>query len=176
MKGSDNRRLVRARGEQKNLVRFRVGETCYAFEVANVEEVVHPVGVTPLPHMAPGVTGVFDHRGRVTPIVDLRFCFGLGQAQPLSAENALRGRLATAAKWLLMRTSRGLIGFVVDSVLDVVEPEDALSSAPHVGPGVARRAILGVFTCQGTLVFVLDEERLASVIADTPIPDQLPVD
>ena len=42
------RRAAKLRGELKNLVRFQIGETCYAFDVATVDEVVHPGRVTPL--------------------------------------------------------------------------------------------------------------------------------
>jgi purine-binding chemotaxis protein CheW len=154
------KRTPKTRGELKNLVRFRVGETCYAFEVANVEEVVHPTAITPLPHMAASVSGVFDHRGRVTPIVDLRARLGLPS---LSANRHL--------KWILMRTEVGLVGFVVDRVLDVVGTADALAPPPHVGPEAHDQVIRGVVHLLDELIFVLDETKLAGIVATLQLPD-----
>lgn len=149
------------RGELKNLVRFQVGDTVYAFDVANVEEVVHRAPVTVLPHMGDAVTGVFDHRGRVTPIVDLRPRFGLAPHE------------TKQAKWILMRTDQGLVGFGVDRVLDVVGTSEALDAPPAVGPGGGDRAIRGVVNISGNLVFVLDEGRLARVVGELDLPEQL---
>ncbi len=154
------RRAAKLRGELKNLVRFQIGETCYAFDVATVDEVVHPGRVTPLPHMGEAVAGVTDHRGRVVPIVSLRVRFGL--------PNAEVGRLT---KWILMRSSSGLVGFVVDRVLDVASTDGSLSSAPQVGGTEADRAIRGVVSVDGGLVFILDEDKLASVLAGLQLPD-----
>jgi purine-binding chemotaxis protein CheW len=158
--GPVGKRAAKLRGELKNLVRFQVGETCYAFDVATVDEVVHPGRVTPLPHMGEAVSGVTDHRGRVVPIVSLRVRFGLPDAPP--------GRLT---KWILMRASSGLVGFVVDRVLDVASTDGSLASAPQVGGTEAERAIRGVVSVEGGLVFILDEDKLASVLAGLQLPE-----
>ncbi len=157
------RRAEKARGELKNLVRFRLGDTYYAFDVSNVEEVVQPASVTELPQMASSVSGVFDHRGRVTPIVELRPRLGMAGTDA--------GR---HSKWILMRTEHGLVGFAVDRVLDVVYTSDALDAPPPVGPNANERAIRGVVHIDNELVFVLDEARLASVVASLDLPEELP--
>lgn len=155
-------RATKARGDAKNLVRFHLGDTFYAFDVSNVEEVVHPAPITELPHMASSVAGVFDHRGRVTPIVDLRPRLGLPHSE--------HGR---HAKWILMRTDQGLVGFVVDRVLDVIPTSDVFDPAPPVGPNPAERAIRGVVHIDNDLVFVLDENKLATVVATMELPEEL---
>lgn len=156
-----HRRGPRVRGELKKLVRFAVGETTYSFDVQAVEEVVHPQPLTPLPHMALGIVGVFDHRRRVTPVVDLRVRFGL-------ATTAQR-----STKWVLTRTERGLVGFVVDRVVDVVGTTGVLAQAPSVGTEQAMRAVRGVTNVDGQLVFACDENVLAAVVADIELPEQL---
>jgi purine-binding chemotaxis protein CheW len=155
------RRGQRVRGELKNLVRFMVADTTYSLDVHTVEEVVHPQLLTPLPHMAAGVVGVFDHRGRVTPVVDLRVRFALTASE-------LRSR-----KWVLTRTQYGLVGFVVDRVLDVVGTTGTLAQAPAVGGGHAARGIRGVTNVDGQLVFACDENQLAAVVADLELPERL---
>jgi purine-binding chemotaxis protein CheW len=156
------RHAVKSREDLKNLVRFQLGDTHYAFDVSNVEEVVQPGYITILPRMATSVAGVFDHRGRVTPIVDLRPRFGL------TATDGGRH-----AKWILMRTDQGLVGFLVDRVLEVIGTVEALDDAPLVGPNTEERAIRGVVHLEKELLFVLDENRLASVVAQMDLPEDI---
>jgi purine-binding chemotaxis protein CheW len=150
----------RAAADAHNLVRFRVGDTCYAFDVLSIEEVTNAGALTELPNMGHGVAGVTDHRGRVIPIVDLRPRFGLERAEA-----------NRQTRWILMRSGYGLVGFVVDRVLDVVAASGVLTSVPQVGGDEMRRGIRGVVNVDGVLVFVLDEDRLASVVADLELPE-----
>lgn len=145
------------RPEGRNLVRFFVGDTCYAFDVGAVEEVANPANLATLPDMGLAVAGVTDHRGRVIPVVDLRAKFGVPESK------------SRHTKWVLMRSSYGLVGFVVDRVLDVVSALGPMSPAPRLGAPVGSRAIVGVVNVDGTLVFVLDEDAEASVIANVDL-------
>ncbi|HTJ85214.1 MAG TPA: chemotaxis protein CheW [Polyangiaceae bacterium] len=152
--GPLGKRAAKLRGELKNLVRFEVGTTCYAFDVASVDEVIHPVRITPLPRMGVAVSGVADHRGRVIPIVALRPRFGMPDREP-----------TRLTKWILVRSAHGLVAFVVDRVLDVASTEGNLTAAPSVGGAEHERALRGVVSIDGQLVFVLDEDRLANVLS-----------
>lgn len=156
-------RRARARSSQergaatKSYVRFVVGETHYAFEVEHVREIVHKGAVTLLPSLPDAVSGVADHRGEVVPIVDLRLRFGM-QAIPTTGE----GR---PEKWILMTSSVGIVGFVVDRVIDVVGTNEAPDHPPQIG-GQMDRGIKGVIPSDEGLLFILDVERLAVVIKD----------
>jgi len=152
--GPLGKRAAKLRGELKNLVRFEVGTTCYAFDVASVEEVLHPAPITPLPKMGAAVVGVADHRGRVIPVVALRPRFGLPDKDT-----------SRLTKWVLVRAATGSVAFVVDRVLDVASTDGSLAPAPSVGGEEQDRALRGVVSLEGRLVFVLDEDKLASVLA-----------
>lgn len=155
-------RRARARSSQergaatKSYVRFVVGETNYAFEVESVREIVHRGPVTILPSLPAAVSGVADHRGEVVPIVDLRVRFGM---QAATVEEA------RTEKWILMSSSVGVVGFVVDRVIDVVGTNEAPDHPPQIG-GTVDRGIKGVIPSDEGLLFILDVERLAIVIKD----------
>ena len=132
-----------------------IGDTLYGFEVAHVREILQGGQVTALPHMADEIAGVTDHRNEVIPIVDLRIKFGL---------LAVGARAAThAEKWIVVKVSFGVVGFVVDRVIDVVGTNESLGPAPLAG-GSIDRAISGVATLDEGLLFVLDPERLAGAV------------
>lgn len=155
-------RRARARSSQergaatKSYVRFVVGETNYAFEVEHVREIVHRGPVTLLPSLPIAVSGVADHRGEVVPIVDLRTRFGMKAATAAEARSE---------KWILMTSSVGVVGFVVDRVIDVVGTNEAPDHPPQIG-GQVDRGIKGVIPSDEGLLFILDVERLAIVIKD----------
>jgi purine-binding chemotaxis protein CheW len=154
--GRDDQLKEPRRPEGRTLVRFYVGDTCYAFDVGAVEEVANPAALTTLPDMGAAVAGVTDHRGRVIPVVDLRAKYGV------------RETLGRHTKWVLMRSAYGLVGFVVDRVLDVVSASGTMSPPPRLG-AVGSRAIVGVVNVDGLLVFILDEDAEASVIANVDL-------
>ena len=151
-------RSSQERGEAtKSFVRFAVGETLYGFEVERVREIVHKGTVTVLPSMPMSVTGVADHRGEVVPIVDLRLRFGMSAER---TEIERRGE-----KWILMNSPTGLVGFVVDRVIDVVGTSQVPDPPPQVG-GNLDRGITGVIGSDEGLLFILDVDRLSSVVRE----------
>ena len=151
-------RSSQERGEAtKSFVRFAVGETLYGFEVERVREIVHKGLVTVLPSMPMSVTGVADHRGEVVPIVDLRLRFGMSSDR---TEVERRGE-----KWILMNSPTGLVGFVVDRVIDVVGTSQVPDPPPQVG-GNLDRGITGVIGSDEGLLFILDVDRLSSVVRE----------
>ncbi|WP_319777725.1 chemotaxis protein CheW [Maridesulfovibrio sp.] len=50
---------------------FRIGEYVYGLEARSVAEVVPPAVCKELPRSPDYVTGLFNYRGKVTPVVDL---------------------------------------------------------------------------------------------------------
>jgi purine-binding chemotaxis protein CheW len=104
-----------------------VGEAHYAIPVERVREIVRYVRVTPVSDVPDAVAGVIDVRGRVIPVVDARRRFGQ------SVEFTAR-RLAI----VLADHATGLVGIVVDGVVDVVDIDGAATAAPT---GVLARAL-----------------------------------
>ncbi len=58
------------------LLTFRAAENLYAIDVARVVEVVPRINLRQLPHAPIFLTGVFDYRGKIVPVVDLGVLLG----------------------------------------------------------------------------------------------------
>jgi len=146
--------LARHRTDRtKNLVGFLVGDVRYAVDILRVREIVNPLVTVALPHPPPGVVGVADHRGEVVPILDLRLRFALTQTPP-----------TRRTKWIIVSRADKSVGLVVDAVTDVFgtgEPDQR--SVPELGVGDAARGIAAVYSHDGTLVFVLDVDRIVAL-------------
>ncbi len=136
----------------KNLVGFSVGEVRYAVDILRVQEIINPLAVVGLPHAPPVVVGVADHRGEVLPVIDLRKRFGL---PPSDATRR--------TKWIVVRVGVRPAALVVDSVTDVFgAAAGAERDVPELGVHDAARGIGAVYAHDGTLVFVIDVDRVAS--------------
>ncbi len=136
----------------KNLVGFVVGHVSYAVDILRVREIINPLPLVELPHAPPVVVGVADHRGQVVPVIDLRRRFGL-EAVPKTRHT----------KWIIVELEDRAVGLVVDAVTDVFgtgEPDQR--EVPQLGVGDAARGISAVYAYEGTLVFVIDVDRVAA--------------
>lgn len=146
--GSSQRRTDRT----KNLVGFLVGDVRYAVDILRVREIINPLVIVPLPHAPPVVIGVSDHRGQVVPVIDLRRRFGLHAAEA-----------TRRTKWIIVRAGDRAAGLVVDAVTDVfgAGPHDQ-RQVPELGMGDSARGISAVYAHDGSLVFVIDVDRVAA--------------
>lgn len=70
--------------KEKNIqmVVFRVSSEWYAVEIADVREVVNFEKITFLPSMPEHIAGIFNLRGNILSVTDLRKVFGLSQEAP----------------------------------------------------------------------------------------------
>ncbi|UJR78815.1 chemotaxis protein CheW [Sandaracinus amylolyticus] len=147
-------REVRRRGSDrdKNLVGFLIGDVHYAVDIQRVKEIIRPLPLVSLPHPPPAVVGVADHRGEVVPVLDVRRRFGLAAATE-----------SRRTKWLLVTLPGRTVGLVVDAVTEVFAAgEEDQRAVPSIGMGDQARGIVAVFGHRGTLVFVLDVDRIGA--------------
>ncbi len=63
--------------EEKQLVSFRVAGDEYAFDIANVREILKITEITSVPNVPSHVRGLFTIRNNLLPIIDLREMLGL---------------------------------------------------------------------------------------------------
>ena len=80
--------VINKQGEQQNtdlthsddvvqLVGFIIGEEEYAVPILSIQEIIKPIECTRVPQTPAYVLGVFNLRGSVIPLIDLRVKFGL---------------------------------------------------------------------------------------------------
>ena len=151
---------------QKNLVGFQVGDVCYAVDIFSVREIIHPLSLVDLPHAPEAVLGVADHRGEVVPVIDLRKRFGVESIAPLAFSRP---------KWIIVDVRGRSVGLLVDLVTDVFgrAPADH-REVPALGSGDDIRGISDVYMHEGSLVFVIDVDRVADAAAEIDVSSIAP--
>lgn len=124
---------------------FQVGADRMAVDVRRVREVVPRVRLAPATGGPPWAAGVFVHRGRVVPVVDLYRLVGAGECPPL-----LSSRIVLVP---FPPGSDRLVGLLASQVADVRELPDPPAGGPAGG--------LGAPVADGTGVLrLLDPDRL----------------
>ncbi len=132
----------------------RVGAKEYGIDIAKVQEIRGYDTVTRIADTPAHILGVFDLRGALVPIVDLRVKFALAEA-----------RYDAFTVVIVLNVGERIMGAVVDSVTDVLAlaPEQ-IQPAPMIDALPDARCIAGVASVRrGDAVrtlFLLDSERL----------------
>jgi purine-binding chemotaxis protein CheW len=85
------------------LVGFMIGDEEYAVPILSIQEIIKPFPWTRVPQVPKYVLGVFNLRGAVIPLIDLRTKFGL---QPKKHGEDTR--------FIVMRYGDDVAGFVID--------------------------------------------------------------
>lgn len=85
------------------LVGFVIGEEEYAIPILSIQEIIKPFSWTRVPQVPPYVLGVFNLRGAVIPLLDLRLKFGLP-----------RKNQSDETRFIVMRHGDDVAGFVID--------------------------------------------------------------
>ena len=91
------------------LVGFIVGTEEFSVPILSIQEIIKPITSTRVPHTPEYVLGVFNLRGSVIPLIDLRLKFGL-----VSREHT------EGTRYIVMRHEDDIAGFVIDELTEVI--------------------------------------------------------
>lgn len=108
------KQIINKQGEQKNsvveqlddvvqLVGFMIGDEEYAIPILAIQEIIKPFSWTRVPQVPNYVLGVFNLRGAVIPLIDLRAKFGLSDKKQ-----------GEDTRFIVMRDNNDVAGFVID--------------------------------------------------------------
>lgn len=133
---------------------FKLGTEEYGVNILNVQEIRSWEPVSRIPNAPRYEKGVVNLRGAIVPIIDLRERFNLGRSDytPLTVVVVLQTEI---------RGKQRIMGFVVDSVSDVINIEvNAIQIAPNFGTKVSTEFIDGLASVNDRMVMLLEVEKL----------------
>ncbi|MEA3331804.1 MAG: chemotaxis protein CheW [Campylobacterota bacterium] len=107
------------------LVGFIIGEEEFAVPILSIQEIIKPIEWTRVPQTPPYVLGVFNLRGSVIPLIDLRVKFGLG-AKKHNDET----------RFFVLKQDDDVAGFVIDRLTMAIRiKKEDIGSAPDTLAG-----------------------------------------
>ena len=129
---------------------FNLGAEQYAIDILRVREIREHMPVTRIANSAPAMRGIFDLRGAIVPVFDMRIMLGMASAaaggNPVVIILDIDGRPA---------------GIVVDAVCQVVALEQgAVKPLPPGTTKVNDACIRGAVSLGDEMLVVLDIARL----------------
>ena len=133
---------------------FFVADLSLAIPVDQVAEVAAVPPITRVPRPAHHIEGLANLRGRTIPIMDLRKRLGL--VNPVTDHHT---RMIVA----LPEPRREPVGFIVDSVGEILSVGEAEGAAPVSVPWVAEGLLAGALEVQGRQVFLPDLAKIADL-------------
>ncbi|MCW8895258.1 chemotaxis protein CheW [Sulfurimonas sp.] len=118
------------------LVGFIIGEEEYAVPILAIQEIIKPFPWTRVPQVPKYVVGVFNMRGAVIPLIDLRLKFGLSPKKQ-----------GDETRFIVLRHGDDIAGFIIDRLTmairikkkDIGPAPDTISGDDTVIDGVGKQ-------------------------------------
>ncbi len=163
----DNHDTVREKIDQVDfkMVTFSLSGKDYGIDIMKVKEIARFVNFTYVPNTPGFVRGVYNLRGEIISIIDLRALFNLPFQQKAANEEE---------SGLILRLDSNLIGVVVDKIDKVIGINSGNIQPPHpIFGDINIKYINGVVENDGRLYIILDVERVLgkSEEKETPVAE-----
>jgi purine-binding chemotaxis protein CheW len=111
---------------EKNIVQlvgFIVGNEEFAVPILSIQEIIKPIEWTRVPFTSDYVLGVFNLRGNVLPLIDLRKKFHASEAE-----------FDDDVRFIVIKVGNELAGFVIDRLTEALRIEESsILPAPDTG-------------------------------------------
>jgi purine-binding chemotaxis protein CheW len=133
------------------IITFSLAGKDYGVDIMNVKEIAKADKFTFVPNAASFVRGVYNLRGDIIPIIDLRTFFHLPQEKKIDGQENM----------LILRINDLVYGTIVDKIDKVVGINSESIQPPHpIFGDINIKFISGVVEKQGALYIILDVVRI----------------
>lgn len=139
--------------EGTRLITFILGEEKYGLNILKVRELISfPEGLTRIPGVPDYIIGMFNLRGLVIPVMDLREKFNMSGEE--------RHEFSVI---IIVEVDNKSIGITVDSVSDVIfVKEEDIQDTTELAVNVDTKFVKGVAKTKDEMVILLDIDFLLS--------------
>ncbi|MDC7241776.1 MAG: chemotaxis protein CheW [Spirochaetales bacterium] len=135
------------------MVTFTLAGKDYGIDIMKVKEIHKAQKFTFVPNSAPYVKGVYNMRGDIISVIDLRIFFNL------PVEDSSKG----FENMIILRLEDSTIGILVDSIEKVIGIDSSRKQPPHPLFGdINIKYIDGVVENDSSLYIILDAEKIFS--------------
>lgn len=128
----------------------KVGNSLFGIDIEKVQGIEKKMDVTPVPNTPKLIRGISNLRGSVVPIINLHEKLGMDNNENDSEKT-----------YIITRIGELLVGFMVDSVAEIVELNDgSLIDVPQIVKDEGTSYIQFVLNVNKQLVLVLDVDEI----------------
>ena len=135
---------------EMQVVVFSLGQVEYGGDIKKVQEIIRLPEVTALPGTADYILGIFNLRGSIIPIVDLKKKLGLPSTEATDETRVI-----------VVEISNKKVGLIVDEVSEVMSfSSEDIFPADDVSFGIQERHVQGVVRLNDRLLVLLDLDNI----------------
>jgi purine-binding chemotaxis protein CheW len=143
---------IKDANQELQLVSFHVGNEEFGIDILRVKEIIRILEITKVPNSPDYVEGVINLRGRVIPIIDLRVRLKVTKTV-----------LNTNSRIIVLEIEDKTVGFIVDSVSEVLRISTSLIEAPpSIVSNINSEYITAIVKLDDKLLILLDMEKVLS--------------
>ena len=139
--------------DELKLIIFKLGREEYGMDILRVQEIKRMMGITRVPSTPSFIRGVINLRGSVLPVIDLRTRLGL-----------VENELTEAARIIVVLVNDGIVGFIVDEVVEVttIYTQD-VEAAQTLSSGLSADFITGIAKADNRLYIMLNPDAIVNI-------------
>ena len=138
--------------DELKLIIFKLGREEYGMDILRIQEIKRMMGITRVPSTPSFIKGVINLRGSVLPVFDLRSRLGLAE-----------GDLTEAARIIVVLVNEGIVGFIVDEVVEVTTINTGnVETATALSNGLSTEYISGIAKADNRLFIMLNPDAIVS--------------
>lgn len=146
--GIGNKSAMQSKNESVQLLTFKLDNQEYALNIANVVQVVRMVALTRPPKAPDYMEGMFNLRGKVVPVINIRKRYGL-PSKPHDLDTQL----------LIAKANGRMMAITVDVVSEVLTlPTSSIEPPEQIGPEMEYLSAVG--KVDDRLISILDPNTL----------------
>lgn len=136
-----------ASGDTMLMVTFTLADQTYGGDILQIQEVTGMSHITRVPHVKAYIKGVTNLRGNIVPTLDLRARLGLPAHDDLEGQQQI----------MIARTDQGLIGYIVDTVREVITVDrSAIEPTPEGWLDTDHKYFAGIAKLEEAIVTLID--------------------
>ncbi|NLM40997.1 MAG: chemotaxis protein CheW [Firmicutes bacterium] len=137
--------------QEFQVVVFSVAGTEFAIPIAVVREIIAVAKLVSLPDMPSSMVGIINVRGSILPVIDLRARFAMGGGSIGDGDKQ---------KILLVEVEDGMVGFLVDTVSEVLRISRRSVESLDAIQGLHANVIDSICKLEGRLIPIVNTAQL----------------
>ena len=131
------------------LVGFIIGQEEYAVPILSIQEIIKPIEYTRVPSVPSYILGVFNVRGSVIPLLDLRTKFKMEPA-----------KVTEDTRYIVMKGKDNTAGFVIDRLTEAIRIKSSKIGPPPETIHADKGMVYGIGMREDNILTILKVESL----------------
>lgn len=131
------------------LVGFIIGQEEYAVPILSIQEIIKPIEYTRVPSVPSYILGVFNLRGSVIPLLDLRTKFKMEPA-----------KVSEDTRYIVMKGKDNTAGFVIDRLTEAIRIKSSKIGPPPETIHADKGMVYGIGMREDNILTILKVESL----------------